>query len=434
MKIAIIGGGAAGMMAAATINELAPDVEVVLIEKNAVLGRKVTISGGGRCNVTTGFHNVKEVLARYPRGDKFLRHAMFNFSPEKVYEWFERLGVKLKVEKDFRVFPASNNGGQIVESFAGFFRGHKTEVRLRTTVKAVEREAEGFELEYEDSRKERFDKIIITTGGQAYRFTGSTGDGYTFAEKLCHKVTSLAASLNSFVTEETWPEKISGVSFVKVGLKAKSKDPTLQRPKDYEFAGPIIFTHKGISGPAVFAMSSLIAMEHYDRKDPITIYIDFVTEKSWEQVRDELQKMCNENPKKKFGGFMAKFVPKSVAELLCKISDRDSDTSLRRSVGLINSTSLCSRLACEVSKKEINKIVENLKNLPLNAVERGSGDEFVTAGGVDTSEVDDKTMQSKLVPGVYFAGEILNIDGFTGGYNLQAAWASGRLAGESAVA
>lgn len=429
MKIAIIGGGAAGMMAAATINELAPDVEVVLIEKNAVLGRKVTISGGGRCNVTTGFHNVKEVLGRYPRGDKFLRHAMFNFSPEKVYEWFERLGVKLKVEKDFRVFPASDKGSQIVESFEDFFRGHKTEVRLRTTVKAVEREAEGFELEYEDSRKERFDKIIITTGGQAYRFTGSTGDGYSFAEKLGHKVTSLAASLNSFVTEETWPEKISGVSFAKVGLKAKSK---LEK-KDYEFAGPIIFTHKGISGPAVFAMSSLIAMEHYDRKDPITIYIDFVTEKSWEAVRDELQKMCKENPKKKFGAFVAKFVPKSVAEVLCKLSCRDSDTSLRRSVGLINSTTLRLCLACEVSKKEINKIVENLKNLPLHAVERGSGDEFVTAGGVDTREVDDKTMQSKLVPGVYFAGEILNMDGFTGGYNLQAAWASGRLAGESAV-
>lgn len=406
MKIAIIGGGAAGMMAAAAAKETNPSAEVFLIEKNATLGQKVIISGGGRCNVTTGFSDLRLILDRYPRGGKFLTSAMHAFPPSQVYDWFESHGVPLKTEADLRVFPESNNGRDIVAVFEKLFKQNHTELLFRHDVQKIE---PGFTLHFKNHPPLTADKVILTTGGQAYRHTGSTGDGYTFAEGLGHSITPLAPSLNSFITQETWPKELAGVSLPKVALRVKTS-------KKIEFTGPILFTHRGLTGPAVFALSSLIAFEEYNPEHPLMLTLDLIPFTNQALFETELRKELDANPKKMFKNSLHAWMPKSLASTLCTLLQIDGDKANN-----------------EIAKKDFHKAVERIKNLPLTLVGRGAGDEFVTAGGVELSELNPRTLESKITPGLYFAGEILNIDGFTGGYNLQAAWATGRLAGSHAA-
>lgn len=408
MKIAIIGGGAAGMMAAAAAAQN-PVTEIFLIEKNTVLGRKVIISGGGRCNVTTGVTDLQKVLENYPRGNKFLISAMTNFPPEKVYAWFESHGVPLKTEKDLRIFPRSNNGQDIVKVFEKILNKANAKILLKHDVQKITHQNNEFTIEFKNAATLIVDKVVITTGGQAYRFTGSTGDGYSFAESLGHTVTKLAPSLNSFITHESWPKNIAGVSLQKALIRA-------DRDKKYKFTGPFLFTHKGISGPAVFALSSLVAFEDYNAQTPLQIYIDLLPDLALHHFEAEIYKEIQENPKRTIQNTIHKFLPRSlINELLSQLQIPEEKRN------------------CELSKKDTNKLITLIKNLPLKVIDRGSGDEFVTAGGVDLKEVDGKTMQSKICPGLYFAGEILDIDGFTGGFNLQASWATGKLAGSAAT-
>ena len=418
MKIAIIGGGAAGMMAAATINENSPKTEVVLIEKNDSLGKKVIISGGGRCNVTTGIQDISTVLSKYPRGGKFLNSAIRQFSPQTTYAWFEEHGVPLKCEKDFRVFPVSNNGKDVVQAFEKVFHSprcssveageHKTKILFNhQVIKITHNNKTGFLIYFKTQKPLLVDKVILTLGGQAYRQTGSTGDGYSLAESLGHHITELAPSLSSLITKEKWPNKIAGISFIKSTFSTKTT-------KKYTFSGPFVFTHWGISGPAVFALSSLIAFEKFNANKPLKISLDLLTDLKTEQIITELKKFITANPNKLFKHALQQFVPLSLATI---------------SLQQINMSE--NKKNNELSNKELNQTVNWLKNIPLTIIDRKAGDEFVTAGGVDRTEVNPSTMESKLCPGLYFAGEILDIDGFTGGFNLQASWATGRLAGEN---
>ncbi len=409
MKIAVIGGGAAGLMAAAAIRERSPGTEVFLIEKNDGLGKKVIISGGGRCNVTTGLRAIREVLSKYPRGGKFLNSVMRRFPPEAVHAWFEAHGVPLKIEDDMRTFPVSDDGHDVVGAFERLFEGSAVRVMLKRHVIRVERTDGGYRLIFKDGEPLDVDRVILTTGGQAFRHTGSTGDGYAFAESLGHRVTPLAPSLNSFFAKEAWPKEVSGLSFAKARLRTKFA-------KAYEFTGPMLFTHRGVSGPAVFALSSLIAFEAYDAKAPMRLTIDIFPDISEDALFTRLAELFREHPAKILVKVLDFLVSRSLAETLC------------RELGLHEET----RVA-EVPKKDTRRIVAWLKGIPLTVIGRGAGDEFVTAGGVDLKDVDPRTMESKISPGLFFAGEILDIDGFTGGFNLQASWAAGRVAGESAV-
>lgn len=408
MTIAIIGAGAAGMMAAATIQELQPETKVILLEKNAILGRKVLISGGGRCNVTTGITDVRDLLTRYPRGNKFLTTAMYHFPPVQVYQWFEDHGVPLKTELDLRVFPQSNNGHDVVGVFERLFQAGQIEVMSGETVKAVTTIEQQFQLLLSTDKTLIVDKLILTCGGQARRYTGSTGEGYKFAESLGHTITPLAPSLNSFFTKEAWPKSLAGVSFSQVGL-------TVPSHKQYHWTGPILFTHHGITGPGVFALSSQVAFEHYDKATPLPVQLDFFPEQTIAQVQQKLAQDIQANPKALLKTIVHYWLPKSVVEVVLQELQIPLDT--------VNAT---------VSKAQQQNIIQWLKACKLNVIGRGAGDEFVTAGGIDTNEVNPRTMESKLCPGLFFAGEILNIDGYTGGFNLQAAWATGRLAGENA--
>jgi predicted Rossmann fold flavoprotein len=408
MKIAIIGGGAAGLMAAAALHEQCPDAEVFLIERNAGLGKKVIISGGGRCNVTTGLRDIREVLSKYPRGGKFLNSVMRRFPPEAVYAWFEDHGVPLKIEEDLRVFPQSNDGHDVVAAFERLFEGSNVRVMLNRHVIRIGRREVGYEIFFKDGQALEADRVILTTGGQAFRHTGSTGDGYAFAESLGHKITPLAPSLNSFFTKETWPKDVSGLSFENARLRTRFE-------KAYEFIGPILFTHRGVSGPAVFALSSLVAFETYDLARPMDLRIDIFPDQTESALSDRLENALREHAKKSLGNVLDFMMSKSLALALCGDLGLNPDAR-----------------SADTSKKDTRRIVEWLKGIPLHVVGRGAGDEFVTAGGIELAEVDPRTMESKISPGLSFAGEVLDIDGFTGGFNLQASWAAGRVAGESA--
>lgn len=407
MKIAIIGGGAAGMMTAATINENNAEAEVFLIEKNDSLGKKVIISGGGRCNVTTGLQDIKAILSKYPRGEKFLNSALRQFSPQTTYAWFENHGVPLKCEKDNRVFPVSNNGKDIVKVFEKIFAENKTKLLFKHQVTKITKTKNIFIINFKTQAPLTVDKVVFTFGGQAYRQTGSTGDGYSLAESLGHHTTELAPSLSSLITREKWPTLIAGLSFTQSTFSTKTA-------KKCSFTGPFVFTHWGISGPAVFALSSLIAFEKFDSNKPLKISLDLLNDLKLEKMMADLKKFVTANPNKLFKHALQQFIPLSMANIALKENNITENKK--------NNTT---------SNKELNQIVHWLKNIPLTIIDRKAGDEFVTAGGIDLSEVNPSTMESKICPGLYFAGEILNIDGFTGGFNLQASWATGHLAGQN---
>lgn len=407
MKVAIIGGGAAGLMAAATLQTTRPDADIFLIERNESLGKKVIISGGGRCNVTTGIHDVRELLTNYPRGGRFLISAMYGFPPADVYEWFESHGVPMKTQDDDRVFPKSDDGKDIVGVFERMFRDSNVHVMCRSHVSGISKVDDGvFIIACKDEKKDLLvDKVILTTGGQAYRRTGSTGDGYAFAISLGHTITDLAPSLNSFTTKEKWPAEISGMSFTHTTISS-------DRDRSYTYTGPFLFTHKGISGPAVFALSSLVAFEDYDTENPLQISIDLFPDESVDGTVRRITDAIRLAPSRSFLNVLSGIVPKALAEICIR-----------------ESTAVSDKKAAETSKAEIITVAAWLKNIPLHAIGRGAGDEFVTAGGIPRSEIDPSTMESRICPGLHFGGEIMDIDGFTGGFNLQASWATGRLAG-----
>ncbi len=305
----------------------------------------------------------------------------------------------------------SNDGRDVVRAFENIFADSNTNILKRCAVQKIERNTAntGFVIHIKDQPEIEAEIVVLSLGGQAYRHTGSTGDGYTLAESLGHHITPLAASLNSFITTETWPATLSGVSFERATI-------TAEREKEYSFTGPFLFTHRGISGPAVFAMSSIIAFEDYNPKKSFPIFIDLLPDIKTDELFSEIQNTIKENLKKSFKNILHSYAPRSVIEVL------EKEFSLR-----------LEKKSAEVSNKEIQAVIEKLKRLPVHAVGRGAGDEFVTAGGVKLEEVNPTTMESLICPNLYFAGEILAIDGFTGGFNLQAAWATGHAVGESIV-
>lgn len=412
MHIVIIGGGAAGLMSAAAAQETNPQATISLIERNPGLGKKVIISGGGRCNVTTGLFDMRDVLTRYPRGGKFLTSTMRRFPPEWMMQWFEAHGVPLKTEEDLRVFPRSDDGKDVVAVFEKLFRAPNSNVRtlLGQHATGIAKEGDLFVISCRNAEPITADRVILTTGGQAYRQTGSTGDGYAFAESLGHTITPLAPSLNSFFTKESWPKELSGLSITSARLTA----PDIQHAS---YTGPFLFTHRGVSGPAVFALSALVAFEPYDAEHPLRLHIDLFPEENQDKLTARIAKTFFTNSKKSMKTVLGFLVPKALAEVIVKECKIDSD-----------------KQAAQATKKDVASCAAWMKKMPLTVIGRGAGDEFVTAGGVDTQEVNPRTMESRICSGLFFAGEILNVDGFTGGFNLQASWATGRVAGENAVA
>ncbi len=408
MKIAIIGGGAAGLMAAATLIEENINAEIYLFEKNDVLGKKVSISGGGRCNVTTGITDKNELLSKYIRGSKFLTPALSAFSPKDVMDWFQVNRVPLKIEKDLRVFPKSDIGSDVVNLFYNILiESNKIKFCLSETVKEVKSLKEQFTV-VTNKQEYDFDIVVITSGGNAYKHTGSTGDGYDFAKACGHTITKLGPSLNSFEVQENWIKRLSGLSFPNAKLAF-----TLDGEKKNEVIGPLLCTHFGISGPVVFALSAHLAFVEISKQVPKKIKLNPLANYNFDDYEKTLVALISNNGAKLILNTLSELLPKSFVDELLIMANIPKD-----------------KKSAEVSKKERNKICDLLSsNIELTLISRRKGDEFVTAGGVELSEINNKTMQSKLNPNLYLAGEVLNVDGLTGGFNLQSAWATGRLAG-----
>ncbi|MBI5421565.1 aminoacetone oxidase family FAD-binding enzyme [Candidatus Peregrinibacteria bacterium] len=402
VQIAIIGGGAAGMMAAATVAEQSPEAKVVLIERNKILGQKVRLSGGGRCNVTTGFSDMDEILRRYPRGRNFVKHAFYSFPPEKVMEWFEAHGVPLKTEEDRRVFPQSDKGDDVVGAFENLYQKLNVQVILGNGVQSISKVEGKFVIALSSGDPITADRVLIASGGEAR----ATGGGYALASSLGHTITPLAPSLNAFVVQESWVKELAGVSFLSARFKLKGAH-------DFEFTGPFVFSHRGVTGPAVFSVSSLGAYELLKPEVPTRLLVDLLPTLGEPELLQKLQGEMAAHPKKTFENVMAHLVFKSVAEVACKELGIPAE-----------------KICAEMPRKDVNRSVAWLKGVPLTVIGRAAGDEFVTAGGVSLKEVDSKTMESKICPGLFLAGEVLDVDAFTGGFNLQSAWATGRLAGK----
>lgn len=410
-RIAIIGGGAAGLMAAATLVESGAFREMHIFDKNASLGVKVLISGGGRCNVTTSIDDIRTLLKRYPRGGRFLRHAMMHFPPQMMVEWMETHGVPLKTEADGRVFPRSDRAMDVISAFLSLLERGGVKIHYKTPVQQIVKLQEGSFEVVSNQGKVIVDIIVLTAGGQAYRNTGSTGDGYALAESLGHSITKLAPSLNAFIAQESWLVDLAGVSWHDAGLTIVGATET------YASRGSFVFTHDGVSGPAVFAISAESAWEQISRGRPRTMLIDLFPMKNDDELDALLRRHLEAHGGKTIVNLLDEILPPSLARIIVERVGLRADLH-----------------AARVSREDRKKIFDLLRRFSITLAGQRPGEEFVTAGGIDTTEVDPTTMMSKKVPGLYFAGEIINVDGYTGGFNLQSAWATGRLAGLSIAA
>lgn len=412
-RIAVIGWWAAGMMAAATICEHAPmgSYELHVFEKNSLLGNKVLISGGGRCNVTTGYYKKQDFLWKYIRGADFLKESLAAFGPRKVYNWFEDHGVPLKLEKDMRVFPVSDNGKDVVGAFEKIFADYEVQVHFKEWVKQLNVESWRYKVTT-DKDSYDFDMLVLTTGGNAYAHTGSSGEWYDLARAVGHTITSLWPSLNSFQTPHPWMHELTGLSFPRARLEFTFADWR----KEW-VDGPMLLTHFGISGPNVFALSALLAFEKISSDSPIVVVLYPEADTSYDQWLTRLNEAVHHSPKKEIRTVLKQRFPERLAVAILAQCTITSDTWMV-------STS-------KDMKKQLAQFLSWWWNITLTM--RKPGDEFVTAGGVSLDEVNSSTLESKIVPWLYFAGEILDVDGVTGGFNLQACWSAGYVVGKSIV-
>jgi predicted Rossmann fold flavoprotein len=406
-KIAIIGGGAAGMIAAAILSESSVKFDVCLYEKNDVLGKKVMSSGGGRCNITTGISSFPHLFSKYTRGSHFLKYAIGFFPPKKVMDWFINHSLPLKTEKDDRVFPRSDKGKDVIKTFLSLFNKNNVHIIYNSEVTHIIKKEKTFILQT-NTQEKLFDSIIITTGGDMNK---SKYSGYVLAELLGHTVTPLAPSLTSFKIFESQFYNLKGLTLTSISIQFSCLK------KKYSINGDMIFTHFGISGPLIFALSSKLAFQKISPENPFTIKLVLLKDTLTDACFTDLQKLFIQSPKKQIDNILGSLFPSRFIETLLLLQNINPQ-----------------KKANEISKKEIRKLADTFTNgFELTLVNRMPGDEFVTAGGVSLLEVDGKTMESKIHKNLYFAGEVLDIDGLTGGFNLQAAWATGSVAAQSVI-
>jgi predicted Rossmann fold flavoprotein len=406
VRIAIIGGGAAGFFGAISAKTHNPSVEVVIFEATHQLLEKVLLSGGGRCNVTHACFDPAELVKNYPRGHRELRGPFTRFQPQDTVDWFESHGVKLKVESDGRMFPVTDSSSTIADCLINTAGDLGIEIRLDARVKEIKRVADGggdqFEIESHGRANERFDRVMLATG--------SAHQGYRFAEHLGHTIVPCVPSLFTFKVSDRRLEGLSGISFDSVHLTL-----TDDSGNKLEQSGPLLITHWGLSGPAVLKLSAWGARMLHDCNYHASLEVNFLPKFSAEQLYEELVAYRDKNGKRHIATENGLRSP-------LRFWRRIVET-----VGISEET-----IWAHLSKEEMHAIIVEYSRGQYAI--RGKGifkEEFVTCGGVDLREVDFKTMQSKLSPGLHFGGEILDIDGITGGFNFQSAWTTGWIAGMS---
>ena len=416
--VIVIGAGAAGMMAAYAAAKAGK--AVLLLEKNEKAGKKIFITGKGRCNVTNAC-DVEDLFGNVISNPKFLYSAFYGFDNQAVMDFFEKAGCHLKIERGERVFPTSDHSSDVIAALLRELKKLDVEIRYHSEVKQLLFEEEHKEEQTGDGKnaiktmkgvmltngeKMLAPKVIVATGGLSYELTGSTGDGFEFAKEAGHTMTKLLPSLVPFNTEEKWCAELMGLALKNVELRLFD-----EKREHYRGFGEMLFTHFGISGPLVLTASCYYAKYLHGKKAKVSI--DLKPALTEEQLDKRLIRDFDENKNKQFSNALGGLFPSKLIPVMVRLAGIPAEKKVN-----------------EITKEERKSFVSLIKNLPLTVTgTRGFREAIITQGGVSVKEVNPSTMESKRVKGLFFAGEILDLDAVTGGFNLQIAWSTGYLAG-----
>ena len=419
MKVAVIGGGPAGMMAAISASKKGN--EVYLIEKNGRLGKKLLITGKGRCNITSSL-DIKDFIQNIPGNGKFLYSAFDNYTNNDIINFLKEHGVGVKEERGNRIFPVSDKSMDVLNAFEKELKKKNVKIKLNTRVVGIDTENGRVEsLTYENEngqlKKLTADKIILATGGKTYSSTGSTGDGYEIAQKLGHTVTKIRPSLVPLTATGkslNICKDLQGLSLKNVGIKLidSTKNKVI-----YEDFGEMLFTHFGVSGPTILSASAhLLRYKNIDellQNNKINLVIDFKPAVQIEKLDARIQRDFAEEKNKEYKNSLNNLLPQKLINTIVELSQINPNKQVN-----------------EVTREERINLAKLLKNFTITIsgfrpIEEG----IVTSGGISIKEINPKTMESKIVEGLYFAGEVIDVDAYTGGFNLQIAYSTGYTAG-----
>lgn len=408
-KILIIGGGAAGMMAAVAAAERGHQTE--LYEKNEKLGKKLFITGKGRCNITNAA-DISEFFNAVTTNPKFLYSAFYTFTNDQTIDFFNRHGVETKTERGGRVFPVSDHSSDVIRALEKEMERLGVQMHLHAEVKEIltdiaHSRVQGIVLS--SGQKVCGDAVIVATGGISYPSTGSTGDGYRFARNTGHKVTELSPSLVPVEVREWYAGELMGLSLRNIEIRI-----TDGKKKLYQEFGEMLFTHYGVTGPVILSASSIVGKILKDRE--LTLHIDLKPALTAEQLDKRVLREFEQNHNRQFKNAVDSLFPAKLRPVMIERSGIPQDKKVH-----------------EITKEERSGFVRLVKDFTVTLTGlRGYNEAIITRGGVSVRQIDPGTMESKLISGLYFAGEVLDLDALTGGYNLQIAWSTGWLAGSSA--
>lgn len=426
-KVIVVGGGAAGMMAAIAAAECGH--LVTLLEQNEKLGKKIYITGKGRCNLTNA-SDLENVFSNIVTNPKFLYSAIYGFDNQSSMDFFEQNGLKIKIERGNRVFPVSDHASDVIKTLEKSLHALHVDIRLNTRITELMIEKENHNVESNDEaecgrqkkgygsvikgivdqhgKKHEADAVILATGGVSYEATGATGEGIQLSEKCGHAVSKLYPALVPLETKETWCRDLMGLSLKNVNVKIKNGKKVL-----FDEFGEMLFTHFGVSGPLILSASSKI--NTVLKKQDLQMFIDLKPALSEEQLQKRLIREFEENGQKQFKNALNGLFPTRLIPVMISLSEINPEKKV-----------------CEISKAERQKFGGCIKALPLTIIgTRDFKEAIITRGGVSVKDINPSTMESKIVKGLYFAGEMIDVDALTGGYNLQIAWSTGHLAGSS---
>lgn len=407
-KVIVIGGGAAGMIAAVTAAENGHQVD--LFEKNEKLGKKIYITGKGRCNLTNAC-DTEELFENVCTNSKFLYSAIYGFDNNRTMDFFEQAGCQLKIERGNRVFPVSDHASDVIFALKRKLDEKKVTIHLNCNIVELlydEIEKKVIGIKTKSGEVKKADSIILATGGLSYPTTGSTGDGYLFAKKCGHKIMKCVPSLVSLHVREQWCKNLMGLSLKNVKVSLLQNGKIL-----YENMGEMLFTHKGVSGPLILSASSIYTNKCSE--NIAELHIDLKPALSLEQLDKRLLREFEENKNKQFKNCLGSLFPSKLIPIMIDLSEINPEKKIH-----------------EVTKEERKNFGLLIKSLPLTIIGTGGYEEAViTKGGICVKEINPSTMESKIVKGLYFAGEIIDVDAYTGGFNLQIAWSTGWLSGNS---
>jgi len=405
LKIAVIGSGPAGMMSAIQASD--KNSEVFLFEKNSRLGKKLLITGKGRCNITNQESDIKKFIQAFGKNSKFLFSAFAQFFNEDLLNFFREKGLEFNYERGGRVFPKSNSAHDVLDILKSYLKEAKVEIQINKELKDIQVQNNHFVLKFADSEFIA-DKVIIATGGKSYPGTGSSGEVFEIIKKLGHKIIELKPSLVPILVKEAWINDLEGLSLKNVEAKI------IKNSKIIEFRfGEMLFTDRGVSGPIILSLSKYICREDFFN---LFLSIDLKPALNSEQLTQRIRREMNEQ-NIIYKNLLKLLLPSKLIPVFLKLGDIDENKKIKH-----------------LNKKEINNLIDLLKNFRFTILGLDNFTQaIITSGGIDIKQINPQTMESKLIPGLFFAGEVIDLDAETGGYNLQSAFSTGYVAGRSAV-